>query len=239
MRRRQRRRLLHPSSTTLVISSSPPAWKHLAEITYASHKAWADAKGYDYYGDVSDLMDNYYNWHTKTMERRGIAGFVKFDLFLHFLPKYSRVIWLDADLVVTNPKYLVLDLQETCADGHKDVLLPYDFNGINATVIIIESTPETMAFAWAVNNTARKFFLGHDWKEMEGMRYFQMTPPHDRLISWTSAKDLCALHPGAYLPYVPEIVTKPYEWEPGCFSIHLSALPLDRRIELAREYAAK
>jgi hypothetical protein len=236
----QRKHALHPQSDTLVMTSSPPSWAPLAEITCRSQQAWAEKHGYDYYADVSDLRDR----ELKSGNMIGIAGFVKFDLFMHFLPKYKRVIWLDADLVVTNYEMtwenIMWDLPEGQFGERKyDVTLPFDFNGINATVIGMHSTPRTIDFAWAVNNTGRKFFLGHDWKEMESMRYFGMTPPYLDLLGYMSVQRLCALHPGAYLPYVPEAVTKKYEWDETSFSIHLSALPLDRRIELAQEYAAK
>jgi hypothetical protein len=61
---------------------------------------------------------------------------------------------------------------------------------------------------------------------------------NDGIVRTYSAKELCALHPNAYAP-LPARRTAPYEWAPGDFSVHLAALPLARRIELAREYARR
>ncbi len=235
-----------PGSSTLVMTSYPDKWRDLAAITCASHKAWADRHGYDYYAWNSDLSDAYYNPLTGLMEKLPIKGFVKLDLFLSFLPQYKRVCWLDADMVVTNTAVPVerLMYQQSVqmapdAATFAPITVPFDFNGHNATVITAQSTDLVFDFFWACNNTGRKLFLKHDWVEMEAMRYFAMTPPYRNILGYHSIKRLCPIHPGAYIPYVPERVTKKYEWEPGDFSIHLSALPLDRRIELAKEYAAK
>lgn len=215
------------SSNTLVISSHPPRWAELAKYTCTSQKRWCERQGYDYHVDVSDVQD-------RTHEGKWvpIAGFIKIDLFLRFFDDYERIIWLDADLLVTN-----VELPPPAHYGIHEINLPYDYNGHNATVIDVLTTAEMRAFLWAVNNTGRRFFLDHPWKEMEAMRYFLQTPPHQFSVDYVSAKRLCALLTNEYEPYVPHEVSAPYQWEPGDFALHLSALPLDRRVELARYYS--
>lgn len=224
-----------PQSDTLIMSSASPAWDALTKLTWATQKRWADKHGYDFYADVSDLQDNYYDRSTGTMQRVGIHGFVKLDLFLHFLPKYKRVVWLDADLSVTNFEIPVSRWFDRHPDN--DVIMPYDFNGFNATVILARSTQLAYDYFWAANNSGRKMFLNHDWYEMEAMRYFRMTPPYDNLVGFESIKELCPILHMEYVPYVPEAVSAKYGWEPGDFSAHMSAFDISKRVELAQRFA--
>lgn len=211
------------------MSSASPAWDALTKLTWATQKKWADKHGYDFYADVSDLQDNFYDRATGKMQRVGIHGFVKLDLFLHFLPKYKRVVWLDADMVITND-----DKTLPLAESWSSIMMPYDFNGHNATVIAADSTDLTYDFFWAANNSGRKMFLNHDWFEMEAMRYFAMTPPYNDMIGYRSVKRLCPILHKEYLPYVPERVSAKYGWQPGDWSCHLSAFAIEKRVELAQ-----
>lgn len=224
-------------NNTLVISSHAPGWLELANVTCKSHYDWCQKHRYEYYLDCSELYDNYWNPVTKVRERLPIKGFIKLDLFLHFLPKYKRVIWLDADLLVTNPEYSADHFMNQ--RPHSAIVLPYDWNGHNSTVIMAESFDRVWDYFWSCNNTGRKLFLNHDWVEMEAMRYFAMTPPYnDDFIGYLHAKQLCALRWEEYVDAgVPERVSKKYGWEQGDFALHLSALPLDRRVELAKDYS--
>lgn len=168
-----------------------------------------------------------------------IAGFIKTTLFCHFLPKYDEVVWLDADLVVTNPSISLADLWKTAThhvNQNNRILMPFDWNSFNATVISAKSCKLTIDFMWCLENTGRGFFMGDPWKEMNAARFFSALPPYDEMIAYSSIKNLCPVHRGAYVPYVPEHVSSGYEWDKGDFSVHLSALSLERRIELARRY---
>lgn len=220
-----------PSSDTIVVTSHPAAWDTLAEITCETHKAFCDRWGYDYDVDRSDLMDS----------RQGgspisIRGFAKFNRILHFMPMYRYVIWLDADLVVTNRDVDLCDVWLTRST--EQVILCYDWNGFNSTVQIVRSTPLTQAYYWACNNTGRDLFLYHGWHEMEALRYFSSKPPYDKLVGHESVKRLCAVLPDEYVGAgVPRPIMEPYAWRPGDFAVHLSALSLERRIELARQYS--
>lgn len=235
LRRLQERRCkmpLVPSSNTLIITSYPMHWGELAKYTCASHKRYCNVNGFDYHADRSQLFDKWYNPLTSQFEQLPIKGFVKLDLFLRFLPHYKTIVWLDADLVVTNDAVRM----DEVLGSYTDLALPYDFNGHNATVIIARSTDRIRQFFWACNNTGRKFFLKHDWAEMEAMRYFLQTPPYAGMAGYHSIKRLCALKIDEYEPYVPASVSGEYAWEPGDFAVHLSALTLERRIELAKFY---
>jgi hypothetical protein len=221
---------------TLVITSYPPAWQSLADITCATHKAYCDRWGYDYHADCSHLHDRYFDPILQREERLPVKGFVKLDLLLHFLPRYKTVCWLDGDLAITNHS-IPIEQWLSLIRKPAEILVPFDFNTHNATVIIARSTDLVWEFFWACNNTGRKLFLKHDWVEMEAMRYFSERPPYDKILAYESIKLLCPILPQEYVPYVPLRMSQKYAWEPGAWSVHLSALPLERRVELAREYA--
>ena len=158
-----------------------------------------------------------------------IRGFVKFDLLLHFLPHYKYVVWLDADLIVTDHR---LDMVDMLFFSY--VVVGYDWNSFNSTVIACRSTDAVWAYLWACNNTGRNMFLDHGWHEMQALKYFAEFPPYNNLIGYESCKKLAAILPEEYEPHgVPRRVMEPYAWAPGDFAVHLSALSLPRRIELA------
>lgn len=227
---------LVPTSDTLVITSYPYRWQELADITCASHKRYCDRHGYDYLADRTDLVDRWFNPLTSAYEQLPIKGFRKLDLFLQWLPHYKQVIWLDADLLVTDTSVPLTRFHHAEHSASWPLVLPYDYNGHNATVIMAKSCPLIQQFFWACNNTGRKFFLKHDWAEMEAMRYFLQTQPYFGMAWYMSAKKLCALKIDEYEPYVPREISQEYAWEPGDFALHLSALTIERRIELAKFY---
>jgi hypothetical protein len=160
----------------------------------------------------------------------GIRGFVKFDLMLHYFDRYKYLCWIDADCLITNPG---IPLESFRSNG---VTIGYDHNGIHSTIFQAHATPLVYDFFWACNNTGRKFFLAHDWHEMESMRYFSQTPPYDKLLSYRSIKELCPILGPEYVQFgLPARVSAKYSWEPGDFSCHLSAMPLERRIQMAQQ----
>lgn len=226
-----------PSSDLICVTSFPPAWSELAAITTASHKAYCDASGYDYDAEEADLYDRRVS---PTFDGQGpyvgIRGFHKFNRILHFMPMYRWVLWLDADLVVTNPEK---DPARLLSNGRvSPVVVGFDWNSFNSTVIMVRSQPSTQAFFWACNNTGRDMFLYHPWHEMQSMKYFaQFAPYAPGFIGYESCKKLAAVLPEMYEPAgVPRPIMEPYAWEPGDFAVHLSALSLEKRIELARQF---
>ena len=67
------------------------------------------------------------------------------------------------------------------------------------------------------------------------MRWFSLMPPYTQILRHVSVKELCPIPKGEYVPHLPPRVSAGYEWEPGDFSCHFSALPIERRTELARK----
>lgn len=246
---------------TMVVSSIPPrspadvgpAWADLAELTCATHRKYCKKWGYDYYLNVSDI----YEEHCPT--RRGEVSLgavpikykIKFLLFQRFFnpelcgEEYDHVVWLDSDLVITNYEIPLEKFfnGKLAADGIGedgrgfvgDIILSYDANGLHATVIMMRRSSQTLGFAYANGEAGMRYFGLDDWSDQLSMRMFLATPPYQWLIWYHSVKTLCAQPPDTYL-HTPERARKPYEWSEGDFALHLSALPIARRIHLAKEY---
>jgi hypothetical protein len=241
------------SGRIAVCSSFPSSWGELAGYTGASHRAWAERHGYDYHADCSERTWPAHSpdWGAVAIGRLPIRGFIKLDLMLHYLDAelcgnvYDWVVWLDSDLIITNPEIPLARWTDDVAPYARepngttsgaDLIMPYDFNGNNATVIIARNTDAAYNYVWSSNDAGRTMFLKHDWAEMEALLRFREAPPYDGIVHAVSAKELCALHPGAYEP-LPKRRTAAYEWETGDFAVHLAALSLERRIELAQHYS--
>lgn len=226
-----------PKPKVCLVSSAPREWQALTDITWASHKAYAERHGYDYHADVSSKMDDYQNYVTGKTERIPIRGFIKFELLLYFLKDYEWVVWLDADLLVTNP---AIPIEHFTMNVPHGIITGYDFNGTHTTVIMARNHPTVRKFLHACNSIGRRLFLNHPWHEMESFKHFAEQPPYKGLIGYRSAKELCAILADEYVPFGnPLSVSGEYKWAPGDFALHLSALPTEKRVELAREYAEK
>lgn len=227
------------SGRTLIVSSAPPSWAPLTDLTWATMRKYADRHGYSFHADVSDISAPARSpeWGKGVDGYLPLRGFIKLDLLLHFLDsqscrsEYDAVCWFDADMLVTNYDYrLPLSMAS--------IVLPYDTNGMNATVILASQSRLTRDFLWAANNAGRTMFLKHDWAEMEAMRYFSQTPPyHHEFIQYHSVQTLCAMPPGVYP--IPEVSRKQYEWTPESLAVHFSALDVPTRVQMAKEWVER
>ena len=210
--------------------------------------------GYDYHLDVSDIYEEHCptrRGEESRSERCRSNTRSKFMLFQRFLNpelcgrEYDHVVWLDSDLVITNYEIPLekffngkLAANGIGEDGRGfvgDIILSYDVNGLHATVIMMRRSSQTLGFAYANGEAGMRYFGLDDWSDQLSMRMFLATPPYQWLIWYHSVKTLCAQPPDTYL-HTPERARKPYEWSEGDFALHLSALPIVRRIELAKDY---
>lgn len=219
----------------MLFTSYPPAWKPLAAITCATQKRYADIHGFDYFADCSEMR---MSARTPFVDRPAPEGFVplkyfvKFHLLDYFLDEeacgkdYDTVVWLDSDCLVTN-------YDRELSEWPGAIVSAYDVNAVHPTVIIVRKSPETREFIWACNNTGRTMFQHHEWSDNECLRYFAAAH-HKDIVTYYSAQDMCAMPPGVYP--IPPRIRQRYEWTADSWTLHLSALPLDRRIEIAKQY---
>lgn len=238
-----------------VVSSIPPdpKWGALAAYTCETQRRFCERHGYSYHLDVSDI------WETVRSPIRGdsncghlasIRHFVKFRLFQHFLTPercretYDWVVWIDADCLITNYAVpLEKFMNGYGADAGPgpllgDVIIPHDVNGLHPTVIMMRSSVLTRGLSWACANMGQTMFQQHDWDDIMAFRFYFATEPYRPLL-WDqhSAQVLCAMHPGLY-PIPPDVRAQ-YEWNHESLSLHLSALDMDKRLLLAKEYAER
>ena len=245
----------------LVISSIPPRkpgvsgpqWADLAELTWATHRKYCERHGYDFHGDVSDV------WEPERSPRLNaplgdpapIQYFIKFKLFEHFLrpeqcrKEYDWVVWFDSDLLITDFETPLEKFfnSKTAEDGVGpdgrgflgDIILTNDVNGLHATVIMVRRSPLGLGFVWANGNAGKTYFMRDGWGDQLSMRMFLQTPPYRDLVWYHSVKTLCAMPPNTYP--IPDAARTIYEWDQKeSLALHLSALSIPKRIEIASQY---
>lgn len=247
----------------LVISSIPPRtptklrpdgtpipqWDDLAKLTWATHQRYCEKWGYDWHGDVSDIWAPVRSPKMGEMlgDPKPIKYFIKFVLFQHFLDpsscgkEYDYVVWVDSDALFTNydvPLEKFFNGRPGTTEDERwsgDVILTRDVNGLHATVIMMRRTPHTLGFAWANANAGMTYFQEDGWSDQLSMRMFLGTPPYSEMVHYHSVRTLCAMPPNVYP--IPPLVRSLYEWDKDeSLTLHLSALDLSKRIEIATDY---
>lgn len=245
----------------LVMSSIPPhddrrpgkQWSHLAELTCATQKKYCDLHGYDYHLDVSSVRARVGTpWVNEPPSGvwAPVRTMIKFRLFNYFLDpdrcrqEYDAVVWLDADCLVTNYELPIekwlnskpADMSPGVSDVG-DLVLAWDVNGLHPTVIMMRRTRLTQGLSWACSEAGERMWMNHDWSDIMAARFFIATPPYNRIVWHITAKDLCAMPPGVHP--MPAAVNDDYAWTPESWTLHLSALTIEKRIEIAQDYVAR
>lgn len=227
-----------------------PDWEDLAAYTIATQRKYCAKWGYDFHLDISDLWERAQGTKRNSPPGEMVPIYykIKFLLFEHFLQpekcgkEYDYVVWLDSDLLVTN-----YDIELECffngmgnsqARCKRDIILTHDVNGLHATVIMLRRSPYTLGFVWANANAGMRYFMEDFWSDQLSMRMMLQTPPYSEMVRYESVKTLCAMTPGIYP--IPEEARKIYEWdEKESFALHLSALSMEKRIEIAKDYTER
>ncbi len=213
-----------------IVTSAPPAWRPLTRVTWHLMAEYARQWGYHFFANESEV---YVDTQDGSLPLR---GFIKFELLWHYLDKYEWVVWLDSDLLITNKDVRLESFINR--DRSWDLIIGYDHNGHNTTVIMMRNCQRMRDFLFACNGAGRTMFLRHPWHEMEAMRYFLQTPPYLASALYVSCKELCPILHAEYERYgMPKNMGQEYAWEPGDWTLHLSALSLERRAQLAMHYA--
>ena len=226
-----------PADIAIVTSYGFSARDTYAKISDQLKWEYAQAHGYHFFADCSELTTVGGTRSPYFGQIVPLMGFIKLDLLLHFLPRYKAVVWMDADLLITNKeKRLETPLEEMEHCG-SDVGVCQDHNGFHSTVIIARNTPIARDYLWAANNTGRSFYAGDPWHEMTALRHFAQDDRYARRIHYFSAKRFCSIRKAEYAPALPLDIGAEYDWEPGDFALHASALGEGRRHRLFEHYA--
>jgi galactosyl transferase GMA12/MNN10 family len=228
-----------PADIAIVTSYGYSARETYAKISNQIKDEYAAQHGYHFFADCSERLGptgTRQNIYPVGMNVP-IIGFIKLDLLLYTLPRYKAVVWMDADLLITN-KERRLEVFLERMDQHADIGVCYDHNGFHSTVIFAKNTPRAQDYLWAANHTGRGFYLGDPWHEMTAMRNLWLDPNYTDLVHFFSAKELCPIRKSEYVKFgLPMNVGVEFEWEPGDFALHAAALSDGRRHRLFEHYA--
>jgi hypothetical protein len=248
----------------MVVTSIPPSigpgqlyekdgqryhWSDLAALTVSAQEKYCALHGYDHHLDVSDATD----YAGQPLAKKGPAELVrirygvKFLLMQHYMTPekcgkvYDHVVWVDGDLLPTNyniplTKFMNQGKASTGKDEIQlgDLILPFDCNSLHPTVIMARCTTKMRGLMFELTGIGQRTFGPLEWSDNFALRFAIDTPPYREAVWWHSAKDLCAQHPGLYP--IPSDVRAEYDWTSESWALHLSALPLGQRIEIAKDY---
>lgn len=228
-----------------IVSSYPPEWRELAKLTCATQRRYCEKWGYSYFEDCSETRERAGSpWIDDPNPNIGqyvsMRTMVKFPLLEHFLreedckEKNDYVAWLDADMVMTN-----YDIPFTrWFEGHdKDLVLAYDVNSVHPTVILVRNTVVMRGLMWACKEAGWRMYGLHNWSDICAFRFMLDYPPYDDRVKFFSAQKMCAMPPMVHP--MPTDVRSQFEWTPDSWAVHLSAMGIEHRIEIAKQFVEK
>jgi hypothetical protein len=199
--------------STLVLTGYNDDYKALGDLTSPLMQQYASRHGYDFKC-------------FRTSAQGVAASWLKIPETRRALMHYERVIWIDADMVITNP--------EVTFQHHVGIHLSRDW-GEDADSDSCFSCGAFMACQTALpmlEKLARKAdeFIAKNDMEQNAMRELAKQYPH--LFFVHPRRTFNAVHPAVH-----QTVVDP--WQPGDFAAHLTMMPLERRIELFHEITRK
>ena len=221
-----------------IVTSYSEAWKPLARITDQLKWEYAKMHGYHFFADCSTSFGAAGTRQSRypAGDQVSTEGFIKLDLLLHFLPRYKGVVWMDADLVLTNRDITLESFFDRFPD--KGVMVEEDHNGFHSTVIFARNQPLVLDYFHAANTVGRSFYLGDAWHEMQALRNFWLDNRYHDLVGFMRVKDACPIYRPEYVQFgLPMDIDPENNWAPGDFALHLGALNLGRRMRLAEHFA--
>jgi hypothetical protein len=228
-----------------------PQWDDLAALTWATQRKYCDIHGYKFDGNVSDVvlpLGTPWSDQVPVATKSRIRMMVKFQLLLHYLQPekcgeiFDQVVWMDADCVVTNYDRPLEEFMNSRGydpenDGDVatgDIILAHNVDGLHPTVIMVRNNARMLGLIWHCSQAGDRMFRQHNWSDIMALRFGLDTQPYAPCLWTHSITALCAQHPDIY--GMPKRVAKEYEWNPESLTLHLSALPMSKRIQLAQEY---
>lgn len=201
---------------TLVLTGYDDAFKELGEITTPGKEEYARRHGFFFYCMKSYPLKGHPSWWK-----------------MHHIPNlfhcYDRVIWMDADIVVTNPEVVPPGESgyHVSRDWGQDSKEWYKLNN-GCFCCFPDSVP---IFRWVLDNREK---YSQEFHEQNHLREYAR---HE------DGGDGCqiSVHPPRVFNSVPvEIhpsVVDP--WRPGDWCAHLTMVALPERVRLAKEFIGR
>ena len=196
--------------STLILTGYDDKMKELGDLTAPRMAAYAERHGFDFLC-VRDYP-------------AGVPAYwQKMHDVVHAFDKgYTRVIWLDADQIVTNPEFV---------PGHTV--------GFHASLDWGQDATEDSHFsmcAFVACPDSRYLFewvLAHRDEYLYGA-FPEQTPMRHLYASSAENRRVMTIHPRCVFNAVPIEVhpTVVSPWHPGCWLCHLTMVPLPERVRL-------
>lgn len=217
---------------TILYTAFNEAYSRLAELTVPRMGQYADHHGMDlrlYDEPLDDIPDAIY-W-------------LKFSAAQRLLREYDRVIWLDVDQLITNMDAKIAIPDEAYGfhvskDWGHDATEPHHFS-VCGFAAHKDSLPLFEA-AWELEPASR----GKPFPEQQPMREVVqrwLEPRPLQTDKHFEGGGFITLHGRKVFNSVPYAVCPgkvPEPWQPSDFEAHLTMLPIDERVKLAKEILA-
>jgi hypothetical protein len=199
---------------TALATYSTRNYRVLYEITFANMAAYCARHGYTFRPSI------FTGQPTK-------MGASKADYLGSLLEEgFETILWMDADALVTNPE---ISIEDRLA-GEGGLTICSDLFGLNGGVFLFDESALGQQLLYAISVISQS--MGN---EQAAITYLSAIEPYQGLIH---------VKPQRWMnSYLNEEYGRPAwwmgNWEPGDFILHLPALSLERRVELAREYSVR
>ena len=211
---------------TLLLTGCDNAMNDVAAVTHDNHRSYAARHGYDFRRMMQEdyLPGSHPSWQ-------------KLRFLQEFLPKYKRILWIDADAIITNPEFSI----DTIDEGRPESLfvstdwthpMPEDeIKHFSLGNFIAKSTPEMFDIInlalrrteWANRGLWEQQAIQEEYRANPGIRQHVRILPRRKLNA---------------VPATPR-TTGPEPWQPGDFLCHATYIPFEERIAILQERAVE
>ena len=203
---------------TLFLTGYDKAFAELGDITSRPMFRYSRRHGFDFFRMTSGAKGEHPSWWKITKIAK--EGF----------KNYERIIWMDADMVITNPSIVPPGIEgyHCSRDWGKDSLEPWKLNNC-----CWASFPDSLPlFKWLIDNRENWSQEFHEQNHMraaarmadmiqKGMDDFKITVHPPRVFNAVPIE----IHESAVEP-----------WQPGDWAAHLTMVDIDERVRLAKEF---
>jgi hypothetical protein len=207
---------------TIIITGYDQNMRQIGDLCAASHQAYAIRHGYHFYQKHDYHADTHPSWQ-------------KMETVLAQLDVYDRVMWLDADTVITNPQMPI-----------EEVLAYRPANALHVSTDWTHPNPEDEIKHFSLGN-----FVMHAGPEADDILYlaskrtewsnrplWEQQAIQEEYRSNERIRRHVTIHPRRSLNAVPALptTTGPEPWQPGDFLCHMTFIPQEERVKLFPTY---
>lgn len=144
----------------------------------------------------------------------------KVKLLQKYLSEYDFLVWMDADVLVTNPE-IRLEAFMAMIKPDAFMFIGHDFQNLNAGILIIRNCPIAHEFLQDVWNKTE--YINHIWWEQAAIIELQKTPKYNPYIHILPHEHINIMNSFHYQ------IDPRVHWLPGDFCIHFAGIH-DRNI---------